>query len=860
MKLSLLFISGFIFFGQVSFAQGDPEAEMSAPSAGIEIKSNIIYGKLVDAAAGRPIEAGSVQLYIVQKNKKDSLIRGMLTLANGDFRFEDLPANYDFKLVITAISYKGNEQLIPLKTNSGTENRQRGNKDFFSKDLGNMVLQSEIQQLNEVTVLSTRPALEMGIDRKVFNVEKLITSAGGTAIDVIRTIPSVSVDIDGNVELRNSTPQIFIDGRPTILTLDQIPADNIEKIELITNPSAKFDAASSGGILNIILKKNKRIGLNGIASLGVGLPGIINSNLNLNLRQGKFNFFVSGGYNQSGGVAKGEAQRQNKENGLVKDYFNQYTRNERWRRFSSIRFGADYFIDNRNTIGIVQNFTNGRFTNDESQSQEYLNATGRMEYYGRRLATAKSRFDRNSTRINYKHNFPKAGKELTADITYENGDNNENSDIFNAFFYPNGAEYEPPSSVKNDGRSDNRQITFQTDFVNPQGEESKVEMGIRVYQNKFKSFFNAYSVNSGQLVKLPLSNNYEYTELINAAYFTYTDKKESWGYQFGLRAEHSKFDGVLIDSAYKFGYEYPNKISRIWDALFPGVYLTKQWSEEDEIQVNYSRRIRRPRFWQLNPFIEINDPVNLRQGNPQLRPEFINSFELNYSRNYQNGNFLAAVYFRNNPDDITQYSDTITAEQYQELNNAGVDPNAILNTFINASTTNRYGAEFTLQHKIGENFDVTPTFDFQYSRVKANIGDLDLSNDGFSWEAELVMNYKAIAKNKRSVFHELGFQLSGEYESREVIPQGMRQPEFSIDIALRKDFLKKNKGSLTFAVNDVFNSHRFGVIYDTEQFYQESFTRRNVRSLRITFSYKFGDADFSLLRRGGNRGGGDDDD
>ena len=319
------------------------------------------------------------------------------------------------------------------------------------------------------------------------------------------------------------------------------------------------------------------------------------------------------------------------------------------------------------------------------------------------------------------------------------------------------------------------------------------------------------------------------------------------------RAEHSKFTGTLIDSAYKFGYEYPSGFKNIGNVLFPSLFLTKKIGEQDQLQLNYSRRIRRPDFWQINPFININDPVNLRQGNPQLRPEFINSFEFNYSRDYKNGNFLASLYFRNNPDDITQYSDTITADQYSKLQNAGVDPNAILNTFINASTTNRYGAEFVLQHKVGDHFNLVPSFNVQYRTVKANINDLDLSNEGVNWEVELMADYKIVTKSK-SIFNNLSFQVNGEYESAEVIPQGKRKPEYGMDFAMRKDFLKNNKATITLGINDVFNTQRWGTIYDTETFYQDSYRRWNVRNFRITFSYKFGKADFSLSKRQ-DRGG-----
>ncbi len=828
-------------------AQVERDQPPTAETPGLRINSSRLFGKLVDNKTGKGIEAASVQLYLDQS---DSLIAGMLTKPNGDFSFEDIKGADSLRIVISAIGYEPVEQTIEFSRSGRSAN--------FERDLGNIALSAKAKELGNVTVVSNRPALELGIDRKVYNVSKSLVSTGSTGIDVIRNIPSVSVDIDGNVTLRNSPPQIFIDGRPTILTLDQIPAENIEKVELITNPSAKFDAASAGGIINIVLKKNKRVGLNGILSASAGAPRVAGGNLNLNLREGKFNVFLTGAYNQFGGKAKTTANRINKSHGVVEDYFNQYTTNDRLRRFRSIRFGTDYFLDNRNTITITQDFGKGSFENEELQDQEYLDSAANIEYFGKRTADAHSIFRRTSTRLGYKHNFLRAGRELTADITYNKGSNDENSAVVNEFFYPGGSEYKPSSVVRNDGKADNKQFTIQADYVHPINEQEKIEAGVRSFHNSSESYFNAYDVDNGFQTKLPLSNNYEYDEMVNAFYFTYSAKRKSFSYQIGLRAEHSKFDGLLVDSALKFGYEYPSKLENAWDALFPSVFFTKQLTENDQLQLNYSRRIRRPNFWQINPFIDINDPVNLRQGNPRLRPEFINSFELNYSKDYEKGNFLAQLYFRNNPDDITQYSDTISTELFKQLEDAGVAPNAILNTFINAGTTNRYGAEFTLQHRQSKNFNIIPSVDFQYRTVQASNGEIDLSNKGFSWEASLTADYKI--ESKASFFNNLGFQVNGEYESSEVIPQGRRTPEYRLDLAARKEFLKNNKASLTFAVNDVFNTQRWGTIYDTETFYQESYRRWNVRNFRVTFSYKFGKADFSLMNRNNRGGGGGDDD
>ncbi len=343
--------------------------------------------------------------------------------------------------------------------------------------------------------------------------------------------------------------------------------------------------------------------------------------------------------------------------------------------------------------------------------------------------------------------------------------------------------------------------------------------------------------------------------MVNALYLTYSNTIGSVSYQTGLRAEHSKFDGSLIDSGKNFGYTYPGNFKNIFDGLFPSLFLTKQVNDRAEMQLNYSRRIRRPNFWQLNPFVDINDPLNISQGNPQLRPEFTNSFEFNYSQRYNKGNLLGSVYYRNTQDDITQYSDTITTDQYQQLNDAAIEPNAILNTFINARSMNRIGAEFTLQQKFNKKFDITPTVNGEYQMVNADIKNLDLSNEGFNWEAKLIANYK-ITTEQPSFFNNFSFQTIGEYESPRILPQGKRIPEYSVDVALRKDFLKNKKASVTFSVNDIFWTDRDGSIYDTEIFYQET-NRRNLRTFRLNLSYKFGGSDVKIFNRD-NRN--DDDD
>lgn len=856
----LLFSCSFIVL-QTS-AQIDREPLPAGEPEIIQLKTgNRIYGKVMDIQNNKPLEAASVQLFarieeVNSTQAKDSLIAAMLTKPNGDFNFDHVSLFKNLRLKISAIGYSEYAKIFPF-----TDSENVASMTQIQKDLGNIIMSREHEKLEAITIVADKPALKMGIDKKIFDVDKSLTSKGGTAIDVMKNIPSISVDVDGNIELRNSAPTIFIDGRPTILTLDQVPSDNIDRIELITNPSAKYDASSTGGIINIILKKNKRNGVNGLVSASVGTPGLFSSNANLNLRQGKLNFFVSGNYNNSQNKSTGKSFRQNKNNGITENYFDQYSKSQRNRQFTSVRFGMDYFLDNRNTITLSQGIVRGRFSSNETQSQQYFNSGKTLERYGDRTSDGKFQFDRNNTQLIFTHKFPEYGKELNASVNINYGNVKDNSGILNTFYQTDGILYGDPNRVRNQGANDNNQITAKVDFENPLSEDKKLETGLRSYINNYKSYFNSYSVGNGVETKLSLSNNYKYTEMVHAAYVTYTGKLNSIGYQAGLRAEYSKFSGTLIDSAKKFGYEYPTQIKNIWDALFPSLYLSKKIGESQEVQLNYSRRVRRPDFWQLNPFIDINDPLNIQQGNPELKPEFRNSIEFNYSKNFKNNsNFLGVVYYRNTQGNITRYSDTISAAQFQQLHNAAVDPNAILNTFINSKSTNRIGMELTLQQKLSKNFDVTPSFNFAYRKVNADVKDLNLSNEGFDWSSKLTANYKIETKKPSSLFNKVGFQLSGRYESPRVLPQGRRLEQYSADFAMKKDILKKDKGSLTFSVNDIFDTQRYGVIYDTETFYQESYRRRQGRTFRFTFSYKFGNADFSLFKRNKDNGNSNGDD
>ena len=720
----------FLFFCLFSFSQN---------------KSLKISGIVQDSATGKVMPGATIQISY-KNNLVEPVIINEVADFNGKFITNYIPAINNIKITVSAVGYAALQKDISLKSAEPASSNV--------KNIGVLQLHQQSNTLaNVVVTASTAPKMEFGIDRKIFNVEQNITAQGGTAVDVMKNIPSLSVDANGNVQMRNSSPQILIDGRPTILTLDQIAADDIERVELVTNPSAKYDASSSGGIINIVMKKNRRVGMNGIASVGVGSPSVLTGNLSLNYRQNKFNLFVNGNYNRSGGVAHEETYRINKDDGIATDYFNQTSDNKRTRKFKSVRFGADYFLDDKNTISFSQSFNDGRFGNSESQNQQYFDVSQILNYTGFRTTNGIGNFNNNSSRLSFEHKLKQPDSKLTADLTYNLGKNGDNDFILNNYYNPEGSIYEPTTRVRNDGSGNNHQFTGQADYSNKFTENRRIEFGVRSFYNKSTSNFATYSINGSTETKLPLSNNYKYTESVNAGYFNYADKWKSLAYQVGLRVEFSEFNGTLIDSNTHFGYKYPDGFKKLGYALFPSFFLTKPLSENTDLQFNYSKRIRRPRFWEVDPFVDINDPLNISKGNPALHPEYTNSFELNFFNRFKNngGSFLGVIYFKNNVGDVTQYSDTITPALYQQLSNASISPDAILNTFINAGYTNRIGAELTLQKKLSKDFDLTYNIDMQYRKTKANVDNIDLSNDGFNYETKLIGNYK-ITTQKNTVF------------------------------------------------------------------------------------------------------------
>lgn len=833
------------------------------PAAGSsQFNAGRLYGKIIDDKSGKPIEAASVQLYgkvmdQATRSMKDSILGGMLTGKNGDFSIPNLPVMGKFSLEISAIGFKTQTIETSFDLRMGQGNMEMA-MAAIDKDLGNIKMEEDPQLLESVTVTGSKPLIQMGIDRKIFNVEKDISAAGGSAIDVMRNVPTVNVDIEGNVSLRNSSPQIFVDGRITTLTLDQIPADAIESIELITNPSAKYDASGGqSGIINIVLKKQRRIGYNGGIRAGIDSRARTNFGGDINVRQGKINVFASGMMNQRKSNGNGETIQSNFFEDTKTQQLNDGT-NEGLFAFG--RFGIDFFIDNRNTISIAQSLMKGQFDN-ENVNNYYINGLSSAAFLESQYRNTISEFEfRNATTtLSYKHLFATPGKELTADVNFNKSKNDNEQNINFRSFYDKAMlqpiDTESLQRILGGGKNDF--LTAQMDYINPINENMKWEAGVRGQKRTFTSsqrnFLNGDA-------KENLDNNFEYSDYVYAGYVTFSQKlNEKTSYQLGLRAESSSYEGT---QAGKATYENDFPIS-----LFPSVFVTRQIADNQDIQVNYSRRINRPNFFQLMPNTDYSDPLNYQTGNPDLKPEFTNSLELSYQNTYgeRRNTFLATLFGK--------YTNNLISRYQERKQLAESDTIAFVSTWINANTAYAGGLELVFRNNLAKWWELNFNTNVYYSKINGENVAANLSND--QWSSFTKMN------NIFKINKGWSIQWSTDYRTKSALPvstsnsggggrgggggfmggspsstQGYIGANFGMDLGFRKDFrIKNNQANISLNINDILSTRKFIMYSESEGFIQDSWRVRDSQILRLNFSYRFGKFDAALFKRKNMRSG-----
>ena len=829
------------------------------------------YGKIVDAATNKGVDAASVQLFqskfdSTTKKRKDVSVAGMLTSKKGEFSLENLSVMGKFTLKITAIGYKSIEQKVGFEVNMGAAK----NGDMSSmlsaidKDLGNIKISVNTELLQTVTVTASKSLLTMSIDRKIYNVEKDINSSGGTAIDVMKNVPSENADIDGNVTMRNASPQIFVDGRPTTMSLDQIPADAIATVEIITNPSAKFDASGGGaGILNIVMKKNRKTGYNGNIRSSIDSRGKPGFGGDINIRQQKINLFASGQV----GFRKTISSVSTNRTDYVKDTINAHTFQSNGPVGNGVfgfgKLGFDYFIDNRNTITLSGNMSRGRFKNNDMldvNRDTVFNTIDPVYDFGARSTKSTSNNQNYGTSLSFKHNFAKANKELTADVNYNYNKNNSNSDFITQYYNISKLPKTPLQFERTAGGGTTNFLTVQTDYSNPIKDKMKIETGARVALRKFNSFNDNFvrDPSSGIYITQPqLNNKYKFTDRVLAAYVTFSHQIKKFSYNVGLRVESSKYDGTLINKNQSFSNEYPF-------SLFPSAFATYKLSDIQDIQVNYSRKINRPNFFQLIPFYDYTDSLNISVGNPGLVPEFTNLIEVSHQAQFnKKHSLLSTLYFKNTNNQITR-------NQYRDKSPIKADT-VLFTSYANANRSYTYGLEITAKDKITKWWDITTNINLFQSTIKA--GNITGGNNTsqFSWFAKLNNSFK-LPKS-------FSIQLSANYQAKTLLSQsggggnfrgggggmffgggnipsaqGYIKPFGEVEIAIKKEFLKNNAASVTLQVSDIFRTRVNATHSESVYFVQDYARLRDPQVFRLSFNWKFGKVDVSLFKRKNMRG------
>ncbi len=785
-----------------------------------------LYGKILDAKTKEPVEFAAAALLWFDK---DSAIAGCLAKSNGDFALENLPFG-GYRLRISFLGYKNYDQRIFV------------NMQSVDKDLGNIMLEPDEALLKEVTVTEEKSTMNMSIDRKVYNVDKDMSAKGGTGLDAVKNIPSVSVDADGNVSLRNNGVMIYVDGRPTTLTLQQIPSDQIDRIEVISNPSVKFDASATGGILNVIMKKNTKPGYNGMVMAGVGTGDRINSMVNLNVKETPFNFFVMYSYNQQANANDGFTNRTNLFNGNVVGYYDQTNVARFSNAFQFGRAGFDYNINNRNSITLSGNYVHGTFNTVDNQKSEIFDSSRTLLNNGIRVNDSKSWFTNYTAQLQYRKTYPKAGKELTSDLNFNH--NFGNSKYLNTTenYMPGSTTPDPNFSnlMANTGNSGANMYNFQLDFVNPINDFTKFETGVKSNysqsHNKQNTLFKTFA-DYDYVEDTSLTNHYSIDNLVTAAYVNYSSKIWGISYQGGLRFESSYYKGTLTNKGQYFSYQYPTGIDNLMNAMFPAVYFSKKLPHNQEVQLNFSRKINRPNFFQLMPFVMASDQQNIRIGNPKLKPEFYNLAELNYNIQWNKLNYLTSFYGRFTENPITNVA-------YPQAPGSLV----LINTFENGSNSFTYGWEQTLKATVFKNLDITANFNYFYTSVNWNpTPTTTMNNSGYSYTSKLTLVYK-FPKN-------ISMQVNGTYEAPKIMPQGTSRQYYFMDASLSYNW--KFKWMFNLLLSDCFNSKRMGSLYDTPYYTQELVRRRETRYLRFSVTYLFGKMDVSIFKRAKQQKGGD---
>ncbi|MBF4471583.1 outer membrane beta-barrel family protein [Flavobacterium sp. HJJ] len=804
----------FLLLGLTNFAQQRP------PSFN-KVK---VTGKIVDKKSNQPLEFATITL----KNQKNpKAISGGITNNKGEYEADVIPGVYD--ITIEFISFKS----VDIKGKSITE----------KTSLGTIALEDDASQLNEVVVRSEKSSVEIKLDKKVYNVGQDMMVKGGTVSDVLDNVPSVSVDTEGNVSLRGSdNVRILIDGRPSYAVniaeaLRQLPADAIDKVEVITNPSARYDAEGGSGIINILLKKGKNQGFNGTLIASTGIPETYGLTANVNYKTEKLNYFTTAGYNHRTNEGGGKTNSQYFNNdGSIKNYLNEDRDTERTNDGFNGRAGLEWTVAPNTYWTNAINYE--KYTGDSNDLINYNNYDASRIYTGStyRLNTGDTGSENISYTSNLIKNFNDKGHKLTVDASISRNTDDSQSIITGSNNYNN--------TLNNQIQ---KQAQIQADYVLPLGKGSQFEAG---YKGSFGDLNNEYYVLDENGARIDnLSNTLEYKENINALYTQYGFKANKFSYLFGLRWEDTNIEVNLLEDPKDFN-------TKKYSNLFPSAFISYEISDQSNLTTSYSKRLTRPRGRFMNPAVNYSSNVNIFQGNPDLDPSLTDKFDFGYIKRWEKVTFNTSAYFEDTKD-VFSFVRSPTGD---EVNGVPV----IKSQPINLGKEQKFGFEFTLNYnpfkiwRINSNFNlynVKTTGEHSYTDTTGKLVVQNLDNQATSWFARV--------SSKLTLPYKIDWQLNGTYNGEQKTAQGKNLDQFSMNTAFSKD-LMKDKATIAFNISDIFNTRKMRsyTYLDNQISYGEMQFRK--RQFNLSFTYRFNKAKNEREKNaqprndgGGDGGGGD---
>lgn len=770
-------------------------------------KAAVVKGQVTDILTNTPLSYATVRIL---KTTDSTLVAGGITDDKGAFTVETPYGQY--YAVVEFIGYK------PLKSNPFGLSKEQP-----SHDLGVLKVATSSQNLQEVEIRAEKSSMELALDKKIFNVGKDLANAGGTAIDILSNVPSVVTDTEGNVRLRGSdNVRILIDGKPSGLVsfkggagLQQVQANQIERIEIITNPSARYEAEGMAGIINIVLKKDQKKGFNGSFEVVSGYWPNYGVGANINYRKNKLNFFLN--YGIAYRVPRGASEQYQEVYGRDTTLILEQTNKNRVKTIANtIRAGADYFFDDKNILTFYYQFrrTDVRRITDIVY-KDYINNNTNLKSRTDRQQDELEAEPYSETALTYKKTYAQKGKELTADLRYltywERSDQTFTQNSVLANGQPN-----PKLNLLQKSLNDEyeNQLLVQVDFVQPIGREGKFETGLR---SSFRDMVNDYIVTQrnerGTFEALPgLDNYFIYKENIHGIYGILGNKTAKWSYQAGLRAELTDVTTILQETNERNPRQYTN--------LFPSAHITYNLDKTNALQVSYSRRVRRPTYMDLSPYMTFSDQRNFFGGNPNLNPEFTNSFEVGHVNYFEKGSLTSSIYYRHTTGKVIRIR-RVDAQGF-----AMTRPE-------NLATEDAFGAEFTTTYMPYKWWKLDFNANFFRAITDGKNLDATFQADTYSWFARQSSRF-TLAPNT-------DLQLRLNYEAPQLLPQGRRKSRTFLDLAFSKDVLK-GKGTLTFNVIDVFNTRYIRTITEGPNFFTDGTFGMLGRQMNLTLMYRLNQA------------------